>query len=235
MNIVKDNEEKPRHINRAFDARLDKIIADSRELIKRTDKSLKLTCQALAENNPEVARNVIDSDAKINRLAQDLFNNSATAISLHQPVARDLRFLIGWIQLAMEYERLADHAKNVCKRVCRLNNDGQKPVFHKRLIKLGDLTYSVFREFTTAQRKNDIKSAREVWFRDEEIDDAYHSITKDKTDDYDQLPHDTVISSFFIAKNFERIGDRISNMVEITNFIITGEMVDFEAPGKSEG
>ncbi|MCY4325530.1 MAG: phosphate signaling complex protein PhoU [Betaproteobacteria bacterium] len=216
-----------KHINRAFDEQLGETSHLGVKLRDLSHASLTGSRQVLRSCDVNKAVDIIDADGEINAVSGQLINASARTISLYQPVAGDMRRLVGWIQLAVEFERLADHAKNICKRICSLTKDNQKPMFHEQLNELGDVVEQHFAMLDGAWRNRDVSALLDTWRFDNQVDDAYHGIVKLAYGPEVLQPQSALIMSLFIAKNLERIGDKISNIAEIYYYVIVGESIDF--------
>ncbi len=226
MNLSADLSPATGHINRAFDEHMGETLGLGQQLKGKAERALAGACAALRAFDRVLAKEIIDADPATNRLASELVVMAAKTISLHQPVARDMRLLVGWIQLSIEYERLADHAKNICKRICTLANENETPMFHEGLNRLGDLAVQQFAAYAAAEAAGDADAVVEVWRSDSAIDDAYRVIVRQAYAGDLLEPQHALIQSLFIAKNFERIGDKVCNLAEITRYVIAGEIID---------
>ncbi|MGL4382330.1 MAG: phosphate signaling complex PhoU family protein, partial [Bacilli bacterium] len=70
---------------------------------------------ALYEQNKKQALEVIEYDERINQIEENINNKVVIAIARYQPVAGDLRRLIGIMKLANDLERIGDYAKSIAK------------------------------------------------------------------------------------------------------------------------
>ena len=229
-----EGSETAGHINRAFDEQLGETSHLGVRLRDLAHASLNGARAALRECDVGGAVGIIDADGEINAVSGQLLSSAARTISLYQPVAGDMRRLVGWIQLSVEFERLADHAKNICKRVCSLDKCGEKPMFHEQLNELGEVVEKQFSMLDSAWRDRDVSALLETWRFDNQVDDSYHGIVKKAYGPEVLQPQSALIMSLFIAKNLERIGDKISNIAEIYYYVIVGESIDFSEESYSD-
>jgi hypothetical protein len=70
---------------------------------------------SLVEYEQRVATEVIAGDAAINALHRRVRDLALAAIVRHQPVARDLREIVGLLEMASELERMGDHAATIAR------------------------------------------------------------------------------------------------------------------------
>ena len=229
-----EGREAAGHINRAFDEQLGETSHLGVRLRDMAHASLDGARGVLRSCEVGPAADIIDGDGDINAVSGQLINAAARTISLYQPVAGDMRRLVGWIQLSVEFERLADHAKNICKRICSLDKCGERPMFHDQLNGLGDVVAEHFSMLDAAWRNRDVSALIDTWRFDNRIDDAYHAIVKKAYGPEVLQPQSALIMSLFIAKNLERIGDKISNIAEIYYYVIVGETIDFSEESYSD-
>ena len=87
----------------------------------------------------------------------------------------------------------------------------------------------LWNNFTTESIKSfneqDLDLAQIVLKSDDEIDNIYKAFfdMKDK-ESFTQKDLKRIINTLFIAKNFERLADHSTNIAEIAQFVVTGEI-----------
>ncbi len=81
-----------------------------------SETALKKALQALFERNIPLADDVVARDQEINLLEVAVDRHCLRLLALEQPMARDLRFIIGCMRIAVDLERVADQAVNVAQR-----------------------------------------------------------------------------------------------------------------------
>ena len=73
---------------------------------------------------------VLKGDNEINLMEVDVDRHSLRLLALDQPMARDLRFIIGSMRIAVDLERIADQAVNIAQRAKFLNSRPPLPHNH---------------------------------------------------------------------------------------------------------
>ena len=216
------------HTNPGFNEILGIIGAQVTDMANLCEIALATVCQALETNDRELARSIYQRDGAINDLEVQISMSVATALARHNPVAHDLRALMGSVKMAQEFERLADHAKNIGRRIAWLAKYKSKVAFEDDIHQLGAYTHAMLKEFLLAEAANDTDRAVEVWRRDKRVNDTYMRVMERALSGEAKDEPRVLINSVFIAKNFERIGDKIKNLAEIANFQKTGVNADFD-------
>jgi phosphate transport system protein len=81
-----------------------------------TERALEKSIQAFLGRNMQLADEVIEGDQEINMLEVYVDRQSLRLLALDQPMARDLRFILGCMRIAVDLERVGDQAVNIAQR-----------------------------------------------------------------------------------------------------------------------
>lgn len=179
---------------------------------------------ALKTQNATLAQDILDSDTSLNTLYRIVENECLSCLALRQPVACDLRDLIGSLQIATELERIGDHAKDIAKIVLAMDaSDFSGPM--QQIAEMGDLSSSMLTLVMEAVANKDTELARRAASEDtllDELDqDAVSSLLMNLMSQADCSMHCTHL--LWIAYHLERIGDRVTNIAERVVFIVTND------------
>jgi phosphate transport system protein len=181
--------------------------------------------EALAEHDVRLAEEIIDGDAEINALRFRIEEACLALIATQQPAAGDLRTIIAAMNIVGDMERMADHAAGVARLV--LSMDGYpllKPLID--IPRMVELCRSMVREALQAFVARDPEKARQVAAQDNTIDALYKQVFRDLLSFMVEDPSTTsrALLLLFVAHNYERIGDRATNIAERVIFMTSGEM-----------
>src|SRR6202167_463956 len=108
------------HTARAFDSDLQEITRKVAEMGGLAEKQIADSVRALLERDSELAEQVITTDPTIDAMQQDIEQKAILTIARRQPMAVDLREIIGAMRVCNDLERIGDHAKHIGKRVVAL-------------------------------------------------------------------------------------------------------------------
>lgn len=169
------------------------------------------------------AEKVVRADNAVDIQDAEIEKNAVRFIALRQPMADDLRRPIAAMKMAMQLERCGDLAKNIAKRVPRL--DAAPSEAHAGSIgELGRMVGERLAAVINAYRNNDAQGAYTVWLKDTEIDERHEGVVREivagMAGDGETIGDS--IHLLFIAKNLERIGDHATNIAELVHYQITG-------------
>ena len=187
------------------------------------EQQIRDAIAALVARDAEQATLVVLGDAKVNDAQRDASALITTLIATQQPVARDLRFLLSLDRVTYELERMGDHAGDVAKQVRKMAAEpALRP--YADVATMGRIAADLVRGITGALVDVDEALAREVAAGDDEIDHLYQQVFLEVNDlmraDPANVERGTRI--LFAAFDFERIGDRVTNIAEDVVYLATG-------------
>jgi len=191
------------------------------------ESQIRLAIRALAERDPDLARQVIAGDEAVNG-AQRVVNDAVVmTIATQSPVARDLRFLLALSQVGYELERIGDHATSVAKQVDRLSREPSLRAT-TTIAHMGGLAADLVRAALEALVDLDDAAARQVAHRDDEIDHDYHALFSEVIEAMkaDSAAIDRGTRLILAAHWIERIGDRVTNIAEDVVYLASGDIED---------
>jgi len=146
-------------------------------------------------------------------------------IATQQPTAGDLRSIVASTHIAVELERMADHATGIAKITLRmLDQPLLKPLIDVPI--MANVVKEMTRGALDAFLKADVALARQVAARDDEVDELYQQIFRELLTYMLEDPKNISRATFllWVAHNLERIGDRATNLCERTIFVATGQL-----------
>jgi phosphate transport system protein len=191
---------------------------------EQTDKAMT----ALASRDLELAAQVINHDAEVNSLRLKIELEGQRILATQGPVAIDLRLTIAAIHIAVELERIGDHAAGIARLVKRMAEEEEIDTLHK-LPKMAKRARSMVQQGIEAFMQQDPKMARAMIGRDDKIDNQYNKLfrsTLEEMRDENYLRRATFL--LWVGHNLERIGDRATNIAERVIFTCTGEFVEID-------
>ncbi len=212
------------HTVKAFDEDITRLRGLIAEMGGLAELGIQESLRALVNGDEELAAGVVERDLKLDRLESQVDELAVRVIALRAPMADDLREIIAALKIAGVVERIGDYAKNIAKRVNRI--EGRNRFEPLTLIPaMGDLAAEMVHDVLTAFAARDPVLAREVIERDDKVDAFYDSIFRNLVSYMVENP--ATISSaaqlLFVARNIERIGDHATNVAEMVHYAATGQ------------
>jgi phosphate transport system protein len=211
------------HIIKSYDEELRRLNNTIMQMGGLAEGQLAAAIEAVMKRDSALAARVVEGDAQVDRLEQDVDGLVVRLLALRQPMARDLREFLAALRIASDLERICDYAANVAKRSIVLNQSPPvRPVYTlPRMVKLAQaLTKDVLDSYVA----RDADKALLVWARDEELDEMYSSLFRELLTYMMEDPRNITACThlLFMAKNVERIGDHATNIAETVYFLVNG-------------
>jgi phosphate transport system protein len=187
--------------------------------------AVERSVQALKDRDADLAQQVINDDEAINQLRYTIEEECLELIATQQPAAGDLRMVMAAMHIAVELERMADHAAGnaeITKRIYR------EPLL-KPLIDIPAMTRiasEMIHAALDAFMAGNADAATKVAQRDDEIDALYQQIFRELLTYMIEDPRTITRATHLLwaAHNLERIGDRVTNVCERVIFMTTGKL-----------
>jgi len=220
------------HIVRAYDDELNYLTRKIAAMGGYAERLVDQSVTALVNSDAALARKVIEDDAILDEAQREIDDKSILIIAKRQPVAADLREIIGAIRIAADLERVGDLGKNVAKRVVAVA-EGRQPVsLFRGLQALAELALTQLKEVLDVYASRSVERIEFVRARDNQIDAMYTSLFRELLTYMMEDPRNITPCThlLFCAKNIERIGDHATNIAETIYYVVTGDQMPADRP-----
>jgi phosphate transport system protein len=210
-----------------FDRHLQELDDNILKMGSMVDLAIEDGMRSLYDRDVDLARQVILNDEELNTLRYGVEESTLTLFATQQPTARDLRHLIAIIHIAVELERMGDHAADIASLAERLEGEGDFDSLHK-LPKMEKRARKMVQTAIDAFVRWDEETARNLIGKDDKLDKHYHQLRHEVLSEMQDDPEYVRRASFllWVGHDLERIGDRATNIGERVIFMVTGEFVE---------
>lgn len=211
------------HTVKAFDEDITRLRGLIAEMGGLAEVSLQEAIEALVKGDEVLGDKVVARDKALDVLETEVDRLAVRIIALRAPMADDLREVIAALKIGGVVERIGDYAKNIAKRVNRIEHRGRfEPL--TLLPAMAEIAGEMVHDVLTAYATRDPQLALEVIRTDDKVDAFYDSIFRNLVSHMVENP--ATISSaaqlLFVARNIERIGDHATNVAEMVHYAATG-------------
>ncbi|PKN91247.1 MAG: phosphate transport system regulatory protein PhoU [Chloroflexi bacterium HGW-Chloroflexi-6] len=188
------------------------------------EQALLDSVTALKKRDLALSEKVILGDKTINEKRFELENRVMIVIATQQPMARDLRVLASILEVIGELERMGDYAKGIGVINLRM---GSEPLL-KPLVdmpRMAEQGVSMLHRALAAFVNEDAESARLIPAEDDLVDQLYVQIYRELMTFIVADPRSIEHANWLLwaAHNLERFADRVTNICERTEFVVTGQ------------
>ncbi len=214
-------------MERHLDQELKELNKEVLKMGAYAEEAIFKSVEALKNKDRDLAKNVINNDANIDKLELAVDERCIDLIARYQPMAKDLRFITTGMKINSELERIADIAVDIAQRTLEIVD---KPLL-KPLVdipKLAAVAQNMVKVAIDSFVKGDIELAKKVLLSDPEADNLRNLIQKELVEDYmlkDASTAPRAVQLLLIARFLERICDHTTNIAEDVIYMVQAEVV----------
>jgi phosphate transport system protein len=216
--------------NRHFQEELQHLKSRLLEMGGLAEEQVRLAVKGLVDRDPDLLARVLGSDEPLNALHMEIDSRCFTLLALHQPMAVDLRTIVGAVKINTDLERVGDLAINIAEAARRYAL--HPPV--KKLIdipRMASIAQAMLRDSLDAFVRQDTTLAQQVLNEDDKLDALKTQIFRELLTYMLQDPGtiEPALDLILISRHLERIGDHATNVAEDVIFIVSARDVRHHA------
>jgi phosphate transport system protein len=211
-----------RHFVQQIELLKSEIIRMGSAVERMVDDALR----AYIDRSPAAAEAVFQQEHQVNAYEIGIDNAVADILALHQPVAKDLRFLLAAMKINNDLERIGDHAVNIAESAA---THARRPELSipADIPQMAQITREMLRVALDGFIHGNPEQCRAVLRSDDSIDDLNRKIARDVIAVIKSNP-DAVEQAFDlvrVSRNLERIGDLATNIAEEVIYYLEAQVV----------
>lgn len=220
------------HIVSAYDEELKFLAKRIAAMGGHAERMVEQAVAALVSGDQNLAQKVIRDDIVLDEGQREIDDKAILIIARRQPMATDLREIVGAIRISADLERVGDLGKNVAKRVMAVTDGREATSLYRGLEALANLALIQLKEVLDVYASRSVDKIGLMRDRDEQIDAMYTSLFRELLTYMMEDPRNITSCThlLFCAKNIERIGDHATNIAETIYYIVTGDQMPSERP-----
>ncbi len=196
----------------------------------KIEENVQLATQSFMKTEPKDVQRVIDNDHEIDRLEIEIEEECLQIIAMYQPLAKDLRFIIGILKMNNDLERIGDLAVNIVRKVIIFSDQetslSQQGTFFY-LPEMIDEALNMLNKSIESFIKRDPDLAREVCGLDDKVDHLKREMKvvvlnkmKESPEEIEQLTG--ILRN---SNHLERIADLSTNIAEDVIYLVEGDII----------
>lgn len=220
---------------RHFHEELDLLKQRLLDMSGKAEAMLGLSIDALMARDDGLADAVLRADHEIDSLEIEVENLAVSLLALQQPMARDLRFIVGAIKISSDLERVGDHAVNIAEATQRMIAAGPPTLTGPTpaIAQMAKRSRAMLGEAMKSFLRADGALGRSVCAMDDEVDELHESVFRVLLTHMMENPANITASMQFllVSRNLERIGDLATNIAEDAVFLAEGKQIKHHFEG----
>jgi phosphate transport system protein len=205
---------------------VDKVKSHLLVLCSNVEKQVEKAVSAVINRDVDLANAVIENDENIDQAEVKMEEQLLLLLTLYQPVAIDLRFVVAILKINNDLERIGDLAVNMAKRV-KFIQKSNSSINLDNIQLMSEKAMYMLEQSLQALIRMDQDIAYAVCDADDEVDDlnrAMYDILKNKIRKKpDEM--NIYIDLISISRFLERIADLATNISEDVIYICNGKIV----------
>jgi len=212
-----------KHLQREFDH----VHSELLSLFGFVEQMIDFAVQALCERRSELVAKVIEMDAHVDLTEVSIEEEGLKILSLHQPVASDLRRISIVLKVNAELERIADLACNIAERAEELHQVFPNFPVPDIIPEMSKNAIEMVRSALDSFVNQDVELAKKVIELDDEVDNQNREGIQILMELMKESPSmvEPALHCFSAVRHIERIGDHAENIAEDVIYLIEGEII----------
>jgi phosphate transport system protein len=197
------------------------------EMSDRAESLVDVAVRALIERDKPTAEAVILEDEALDQLEVETESLAISLLALQQPMARDLRFLVGAIKVSSDLERVGDHAVNIAQSVVRLVDSRAMVVPLPAIEDMARRSRTMLSQSLDAFIRADGALGRQVTRADDAVDAMHEGIFRVLLTHMmgDARTIGTSLELLLVSRNLERVADLATNIGENAVYLAEGTQI----------
>jgi len=211
-----------------FESELELLKADFSKQWELVSLQLKTAMQVLSSMDKEKAKEIIALENKVNELDLKIEKNCENIIALYNPVAIDLRFILALIKMNTHLEKAGDIASRVAKFVVKSEDNFYTELITKtNTLVMFEEACELLDDTFVAYKTNDAQKAREIFKRDEYINEINKSALLSLIESIKENPEhiEKYLKMQGLLRRIEKTGDLSKNLAEEIIFYLEAKVL----------
>jgi len=208
----------------AYHEDLDAIGAALVRLTGLVEQAITGATSALMHADLDTAETVITGDAQVDRLHHRIEEQSLDLLARQQPVAGDLRTLVGGLRMVSDLERIGDYAVHIAK-VARRRHPAAAvpPEVHDIVAEMGATAASIVAKAGVIIAQRDVAAAQEMESDDDVMDALQRRLFATLLAGDWSHGMEAAIDITLTGRYYERLADHAVSVARQVVFLVTGE------------
>ena len=205
------------------------------DMSQKAEALVDLSVDALLTRDGAKAEAAITGDREVDKLENEIESLAISLLALQQPMARDLRFIIGAIKVSSDLERVGDHAVNIAEGAQRLLEMRTTVSPDPEIEEMARRARQMLSDSLDAFLRGDGALGRAVCKADDQVDALNRSLFRILLTHMMEEPR-TITPSLellLVARNLERVADLATNIGEDAVYLAEGKQIKHHAEDRT--
>ncbi|WP_449283068.1 phosphate signaling complex protein PhoU [Leucobacter sp.] len=195
------------------------------KIAELVEEAIENATTAFGNSDVAIAERVIDDADEIETLTAELDQLTIDILARQQPVASDLRLMVGALRMSSSLERMGDLAQHIAQLARYRYPESAIPKGLKKIfVRMGALDVEMASKIVELLRTQDPRVIEEVRDLDDDLDElhakVFEKVLSDKLADNPMGAVDATLASRY----HERFGDHAVSIAKQVQFFLSGTL-----------
>ena len=209
------------HLHREIEGLKQQLVVEASSI----EENLRDSIRALMDRDLELAKATVERDNLIDEMEVEVEEECLKIFALYQPVAIDLRYIVAFLKLNNDLERIGDLATNIAARAASLAI--KEPLrIPSQIPDMSEIVQKMLKISLDALVDLDGEKARVVIEMDDRVDSIHVSMYDIIGNKIKAFPENVHIwmEILAVSRYLERIADHCTNIAEDVEYMLTGQI-----------
>jgi phosphate transport system protein len=204
------------HTDTSFDADIGGMRRAILSMGRLAAEQFRRAVVSVGSGDAGLVAEILATERRVNRLHVEIDGLCAEIIAKRQPIAVDLREVIGTIHIAADLERIGDEAKKIAKKGRSIQGDSLQDVVSS-MRGMADRAADMFDRALDALTRHDVSVAAGLAASDDEVDTLRETLTSTLVARMGSEPGciESALNLVMIVRSIERVADHAESIGEI--------------------
>lgn len=210
------------HIHREIEDLKRRIVLEA----TMAEDNLRDSIRALMNRDAELALEIVDKDKALDEQEVEFEEECLKILALYQPVAVDLRYIVAFLKVNNDIERIGDLASNIARGAASLAVKEELAI-PADIPVMSEMVQKMLKKSIEALIDLDHKKSQKVQNMDDKVDELHHSMYKivgQRIQEYPDLV-DSWMEVLGTSRYLERIADHCTNICEDVEYMLSGQII----------
>lgn len=195
------------------------------QIAQLVESSIRQATTAFGTSDVALAEKVFDGVEQIEQLSNELDELTIDLLARQQPVASDLRLIVGALRMGSSLERMSDLAQHIAQLARYRYPESAIPKgLRKTFARMGELDVLMAGKLVQLLDEQDPKLINEIRDLDDDLDELHAKVFEKVLSDKINTDTSGVIDATLASRYHERFGDHAVNITKQVNFFLHGEL-----------
>ncbi|HYF58750.1 MAG TPA: phosphate signaling complex protein PhoU [Burkholderiaceae bacterium] len=213
----------PDHTYKQYDTEIDAMRSSITTMGGLVERQFVRAVDAVRYGDLRLVTQVLADERVVNQLHVESDLRCNQVIAKRQPIAVDLREIIGVIHSINDLERIGDEAKKIALKADQFA-DGRMPIPFEPVLRMAEIVAEMLRTAIDAFLRQDEGAAARIAARDAEVDALRDDLVRSLIERMSSEPGvvSPALAMVFVVQSIERVGDHAKNVAEYVVHVVSG-------------